>query len=75
MTLYTEVSLNDIFEGHDQLTQALEEIQVEGVTMQVEPMSTGQAKIVRLISSDPNDYLNPRLQPGSIIEYKPYLMP
>ncbi len=35
----------------------------------VDPISTTQAKIIRLISPDPFDYLKPSLAPGSIIPF------
>ena len=40
------------------------EIRVEGILMEVEPMSEDQAKIVRLLDCGLQDYLNPRYSPG-----------
>lgn len=37
----------------------------------IDPISSNQARIVRLISPDPLDYLNPSLSPGTIISYGP----
>ena len=41
-----------------------------GGTLLVEEMGQNQAKVVRLISTDPQDYLNPAIQPGCMIEFK-----
>ncbi|NLJ25888.1 MAG: hypothetical protein GX354_10820, partial [Firmicutes bacterium] len=38
----------------------------------VEPLQFAQGKIVRLLSSEPNDFLRPELQPGSIIDLIPH---
>ncbi|MBE3519029.1 MAG: YlzJ-like family protein [Firmicutes bacterium] len=32
-------------------------------------MTDGQARLVRLISSDPTDYLDPRWQPGTTVGF------
>ncbi|GAB6931440.1 hypothetical protein JCM10914A_54230 [Paenibacillus sp. JCM 10914] len=49
------------------------EIRVEGVLMEVEPLSKTHAKIVRLLDCGLDDYLNPRFAPGGIICYIPTL--
>jgi len=64
--MYTAVPLEQIFEGIENI-QAPEEIVYNGVTMQVEPLDRSQARIVRLISPNPLDYLNPEYAPGTII--------
>jgi hypothetical protein len=40
------------------------EITYKGVKMIVEPIGFGKAKILRLLSTDPEHYLNPEFQPG-----------
>ncbi len=70
MILYTPVSFQEIFEGaDDQETSNMHEIDYQGVKIVVEPVSPSHGKIVRLISTDSNDYLNPNLQPGNFVNY------
>lgn len=66
MVIHSIVPLEIILDGHDQLA-APDEIEYGGVIMHVERLGGGQARIVRLISPDPAHYLQPHLQPGSII--------
>lgn len=39
-------------------------IEIDGVLLLVEQTSEHQATIVQLLSPDPQDFLNPRFQPG-----------
>ncbi|OYD09504.1 YlzJ-like family protein [Paludifilum halophilum] len=41
------------------------EVEVEGVSMTVEMIGPSEGRIVRLLSPDPQHYLNPRFQPGN----------
>lgn len=41
------------------------EMAIEGGVLVVEPLHDGTATVVRLISSDPTDYLDSRFQPGA----------
>lgn len=43
------------------------EIRVEDRLLQVQPGADGSATICRLISPDPQDYLDPRWQPGASV--------
>ena len=43
------------------------EVQQEGVTMLVTLGTNGMAKVERLISPNPQDYLRPEWQPGTLI--------
>jgi hypothetical protein len=40
-----------------------------GVHLQVEPLSHFSGRVERIISSDPQVYLNPQYQPGSILRW------
>jgi hypothetical protein len=72
MTLWsilpTELVLNNIDEP-----PVYEEIQYNNIKMLVEKINPTQCKINRLLSTDPQDYLHPQMQPGSILTYKPIL--
>jgi hypothetical protein len=43
------------------------EIEYQGVAMLVESADFGRQKIVKLLSTNPFDYLKPELAPGNII--------
>jgi hypothetical protein len=43
------------------------EIEVEGKRVLLSPDGPGQGRIVRMISTDPEDYLDPRFSPGNMI--------
>ncbi|SFS59978.1 YlzJ-like family protein [Marininema halotolerans] len=47
-------------------TPDYQEVEVEGILMTVE-MVQGQARIHRLHSPDPAHYLDPRYQPGNVV--------
>ncbi|MEI7026315.1 YlzJ-like family protein [Paenibacillus sp. y28] len=66
MMLYTLVPMEQIMEQQQQ-PASLVELEYQGVLMQVEQISLQEARIVRLLSPDPNVYLNPQLTPGNRI--------
>ena len=39
--------------------------------MLVEPLEFGRERIVKLLSTDPRDYLKPELAPGSVVSLLP----
>lgn len=69
MTLYTVTPLECVLDGILQSPAATVEISYQGVSMQVEPVSPGIGKIVRLLHCQLEDYLNPAYAPGSLIAY------
>ncbi|SDC88178.1 YlzJ-like protein [Paenibacillus sp. UNCCL117] len=78
MIHYTVLPMEAVREGIDSPPPSSHlqtmEISLGGVTMQVQPLNASQAAIVRLISCDLQDYLNPRLAPGQIIEFQPVIV-
>jgi hypothetical protein len=48
-----------------------EQLDYAGVTVQVEKLSPLECRIVRLISTEPLDYLRPEVQPGVVLTYRP----
>ncbi len=67
--LYTVVPLELIWEGIEDETVDNIEIPIENGSLIVEPLSLNHAKIVRVISSNPQVFLDPLLQPGKTIEF------
>ncbi|TCS83004.1 YlzJ-like family protein [Tepidibacillus fermentans] len=74
MIHYTPVPLEFVFEGYDQMKFNYKEIQYGHMTMIIEPTSEFEGKLVRLISPNALDYLNPNYQPGTMLTFKPYLL-
>ncbi len=70
MILYTALPLELIWEGYSEFSPKYEEITKDGQLLLIEPVSFNRGKIVRLISSNPQDYMNPSLQPGEIINFQ-----
>jgi len=61
--LYTVLPIETVLEGLEQ-DRDFFDIQLEGLTLTVEPVSLEEAVIVRVISTDPRHYLNPQFSPG-----------
>lgn len=68
MILYTVIPLDDIFEGMEEPPIPTIEMVVGGATLELEPLGNFQARVVRIISSDPRHYLTSLYQPGSILD-------
>ena len=64
MVLYTPLSHEEIFPPEEDEIQTIE---YQGRTMHVRRNDDGEYQLVRLISTNPADYLNNTFQPGSII--------
>lgn len=74
MILYTVMAPEDIFfSGAGPGLQGLEvpetvETYYRGVKVLVHPVADGRARLVRILCTDPNSYLDPGLAPGTIID-------
>jgi hypothetical protein len=73
MIHYSVVPEEQIFEGMDDFKPQYEEIRINGCIMQVQQLNGHEAQIVRLISPNPQDYLNPAYAPGQTIKFSPFL--
>ena len=69
MILYTTIPLEEIFKEKEKKEEYIQIPYGRGI-IEVELISASRAKIVRLISHDLNDYLQPQLQPGTEIKLK-----
>jgi len=61
------IPLELVFEGMDSFVPNYINVEISGVQMQVEALEAGKARIIRLYSPNPADYLNPAWVPGSIV--------
>ncbi|HEY4601611.1 MAG TPA: YlzJ-like family protein [Cerasibacillus sp.] len=69
MILYTPLTELDIFPTSDADYTKLRSISFKGKSMYVENMTDGNYKIIQLLSTDPNDFLNKNYTPGTLISY------
>lgn len=72
MILHTIYDANTVFQNFDynsqqQSTAGHLEMSIDGIKVQVSQNNSG-IRVERIISTNPADYLNPKLQPGSIIQ-------
>lgn len=66
MIIYTPLSVEEVLKDYDKIKD-LKEINYQGKNLQVEMLENGQYRIARILSSNPQDFLNPELQPGTIL--------
>ncbi|QAY65650.1 YlzJ-like family protein [Paenibacillus protaetiae] len=69
MTLYTNMPLEVVLDGWQNDREHPHEVWVNGIYMQVEPLSPGVGKVVRLLQCELNDYLKPEYAPGAVVQY------
>ena len=68
MIIYTPLPIEQVLEGNSDFSPDYKEIEKDGCILLIEPISFSEGRIVRLISSNPQEYLKPTLQPGEIIK-------
>lgn len=66
MVLYTPLSLDDVFSG-SQTPEGVFEAVIEGRRVLLRRGADGMARLERLLSTEPNDYLNPAFSPGTVL--------
>ncbi|MBU7005557.1 YlzJ-like family protein [Phosphitispora fastidiosa] len=72
MTLiYTPLPIEMVLEGIDRTGPQYQELEVQGVKLQVEQCGLDRCRIVRLISTNPMDYLKNEYQPGTELRFVP----
>lgn len=65
MVLYTPLSIDDIYPAP---TSKQKMLSYQGKTIIVEETNEQQLQLIQLISTDPNDYLQTNLMPGTVIK-------
>lgn len=71
MIVYSVLPDEIVFKDMEDYTPQYTDIEVGGLRMQVEAISGHKARIVRLYSTNPQDYLNPSYAPGTEIDFHP----
>ncbi|HLR07983.1 MAG TPA: YlzJ-like family protein [Bacillota bacterium] len=67
MILYTPLASTDIFPHEEKDLANRQCISYEGKSMYVEQNKEGSYQLLQLLSTDPNDFLDARYTPGTII--------
>lgn len=68
--LYTPTPLEALY-GWENKTPQYQELDMGGAKLLVEPMGMDRCRVVRLISTNPADYLKNEFQPGAEISFTP----
>ncbi|NPV25991.1 MAG: hypothetical protein HPY81_00765 [Firmicutes bacterium] len=68
MILYTALPIELILEGSE-CERKFRQIELDGVKLLVEATGEEEGRIVQVLSSDPNDFLNPSFQPGQTVKF------
>lgn len=72
MILHSVIPSEVVFENYEQVGKMeMRELQFGSITMLVEPTGAFEGRIIRMISPNPQDYLNPRFAPGQKIYFNP----
>jgi len=70
MILWTVMPIDMVFASSAPPPQ-YQEIVYAGTNVLVEKISPTQCRIVRLLTTNPADYLRPEIQPGVILNFEP----
>ncbi|MDI9459599.1 YlzJ-like family protein [Candidatus Darwinibacter acetoxidans] len=65
--LHTVLPLEDVLEGIEEEPRPTMQLMLGGVTVEAEPLGDFQARVVRVLSTDPRHFLEPHCQPGTVI--------
>ncbi|MBM7564673.1 YlzJ-like family protein [Paenibacillus sacheonensis] len=71
MTIYTTMPMELVFEGIHEQPGPYVSVQVGDVRLQIEALSPGIGRIVRLMDGPLDAYLRPELTPGTVVAYGP----
>ncbi|MTI82828.1 MAG: hypothetical protein FH756_02795 [Firmicutes bacterium] len=70
MILYTPMQLELVLEGIEDMKHPMvREVELNGIPAVVEDKGFGQGKLVKLLSTDPNDYMDPNMIPGVSVNF------
>ncbi|RDW17783.1 YlzJ-like family protein [Oceanobacillus chungangensis] len=67
MILYTPVAITDIYPNTSDLFENRTFIEHEGKLIAVDKNTDGSYKLIQLLSTDPQDFLNDNYCPGTVI--------
>jgi len=70
--MYYSLLTDGLWPDDEELAKSIE-VELDGMIMEIKVDSINSGEIVRVISSNPNNYLNAQYQPGTKIEFKPII--
>ena len=70
MILYTTIPMEFIFPALQEEFQSIEMVTWQGVPMMVQKEEQ-QMRVLRVLSTNPNDYLNQQIEPGQYLPFPP----
>lgn len=73
MILYTTMPHELIFQEDSNSYTKQSIIDVNGLSLVVEPISNEECRVVQVLSTNPYDFLNATYSPGSILMMKPHI--
>lgn len=71
MIMYTTVPHELIFQENLDSYTKQSIIEINGLSLVVEPLSNAECRVVQVLSTNPYDFLNSAYSPGSILMLKP----
>lgn len=71
MIMYTTMPHELIFQENLDSYSKQSIIEINGLSLVVEPISNGECRVVQVLSTNPYDFLNNAYAPGSILMMKP----
>jgi hypothetical protein len=71
VTIHSIIPDEVIFHNAEDSDYRFTDVAVDGIPMQVQFFGEAVAKIIRLYSANPNDYLNPKYAPGTVVRFAP----
>jgi hypothetical protein len=72
--LYTPLHLEIVLEGLEKMKKPKTRVvEIGGVPLILEDIRPGEGKVVRLLSTNPKDYLRSDFYPGAIIKYEQFV--
>ena len=72
MILWTVMPLELVF-SQEEIKNPYEQINYAGADVMVERISDTERRIVRILSTDPQDFLRDDIKPGVVLTYKPVI--
>ncbi|MBM7623451.1 YlzJ-like family protein [Sporohalobacter salinus] len=73
MVNYSIFPIEEIFYEEEEEEGELLELEVDGMTMLIKQTEIDQGEIVKIISSNPQDYINVDYQPGTMVKFEPQI--
>ncbi|WP_110952961.1 YlzJ-like family protein [Anaerosinus massiliensis] len=68
MLFWTIMPIENLFEEDSSKLQ-YKEVEYKGITLIVENISESQCRVIKILSTAPEDYMCQEIQPGNILNY------